>query len=231
MIFTNSKCTYNITLRLNTEILSQSHEERFLGVILDDRLTFKTHRAAIAKKVSRNAGIFFRARHMFKLKTLKSLYSSFIQSHLLFCSTVWGSGSKCTLQNIFIAQKKAIRAITFTRLSVKDQETQSYSYGHTKPLFNKCEFLSVHNLILVQMLSQMHKIYRTVAPVQTCGLFISHSPPLMSESLIPPDIFPLRDGLDTINIIENQNHANKLYFEIPQVRLAKQKQTLTYLGP
>ena len=41
----------------------------------DDNLTSNTHRAAIAKKVSRNAGIFFRARHMFSTNTMQTLYS------------------------------------------------------------------------------------------------------------------------------------------------------------
>ena len=73
--------------------------------------------------------------HMFTLQTLKTLYPSFIQSHLIFCSYIWGTGSKCSLQSIFVAQKKAIRAVTFTKLFTKDNELQTYSYGHTKPLF------------------------------------------------------------------------------------------------
>ena len=233
MIFTNSKTTYDLTLRLNSEVISQSREERFLGVILDDRLSFKSHRAAIAKKISRNAGIFFRARHMFSLQTLKTLYSSFIQSHLIFCSVIWGVGSKCSLQNIFVAQKKALRAVTFTRLFTKDKDTQAYSYGHTKPLFNKCELLTVHNLTLVQMLSQMHKVYRLIAPAQTRGLFNSHYPPQTPELHDIIDHLSLPDGVDPTNIIlpSTDNHVNRTYFTVPQPRLAKQKQSLTYLGP
>ena len=45
-----------------------------------------------------------------------SIRSSFIQSHIIFCSFIRGSGSKSSLQNIFIAQKKAMRAITYPRL-------------------------------------------------------------------------------------------------------------------
>ena len=234
MIFSNSKNrgNYDLTLHLNSEIISQSHEERFLGVILDDRLTFSTHKAAIATKVSRNAGILFRARHMFKLQTLKTLYSSFIQSHLIFCSFIWGTGAKSSLQGIFVAQKKAIRAITYTRLYTKDRVTEMYSYGHTKLLFNSLGLLTVHNLILVQMLSQMHKIYRAVAPVHIRGYFKPQSPPLTTEQPTKHDIMPPR-GLDSDNIIPDHNELinHKLYYTIPLTRLAKHKQTIIYQGP
>ena len=74
MIFSNLKIDTTITLQLNNDTIDQTHEERFLGVIMDDKLTWTSHRAALAKKLSRNAGIFFRARHMFKKATLKLLY-------------------------------------------------------------------------------------------------------------------------------------------------------------
>ena len=133
IIFSNSitRDSYDLKTHLNSEIVGQRHEERSLGVILDDRLSFKTHRTAIATKVSRKyAVVLFRARHIIEPQTLKTLYSSFIQSHLIFCSSIWGTGSKPSLQSISVAQKKAIRAITFTRLFTKDKNTQLYSCIH-----------------------------------------------------------------------------------------------------
>ena len=102
------KKEFNLNLKLNSEVIFQSHEERFLGVIMDDKLSWVSHRAAIRTRISRNAGIFFRARHMFKTKTLKSLYFSFIQAHLVFCCSIWGIGSKNSLRDIFVAQKRAV---------------------------------------------------------------------------------------------------------------------------
>ena len=122
MIFSNAKNKkeFNLNLKLNSEVIFQSHEERFLGVIMDDKLSWVSHRAAIRTRISRNAGIFFRARHMFKTKTLKSLYFSFIQAHLVFCCSIWGIGSKNSLRDIFVAQKRAVRAISFTKLYTKN---------------------------------------------------------------------------------------------------------------
>ena len=233
MIFSNSKNKnkneYNLNLKLNSEIIDQSHEERFLGVIMDDKLLWATHRAAIRTRISRNAGIFFRARHMFKISTLKSLYYSFIQSHLIFCCSVWGTGSKHSLRDIFVAQKKAVRAISFTKLYTKNEETQTYSYGHTKAIFNALGILTIHNLILTQLLSQMHKIYSLRAPIYTRSLFNASYPP-SSEKLLEYIPALKNKDIDTVNILQ-PNEIYRTYYAIPLVRLAQERQSLDYLGP
>ena len=236
MIFSNVG-NYNLSLKLGDEPILQSHQERFLGVIMDDKLSWNAHRTAVAKKISRNAGIFFRARHYFKVPTLKTLYHSFIQSHLIFCSTVWGTGSKNSLTKIFTAQKKAIRAITFTKLYTKNKTTLRYSYGHTKNLFNSLEILTVHNLILAQLLSQMHKIYLHRAPTHIQTLFISRDPPTQSP-IIHPDanndtvIKIQKLGLDTHAIIKmHQSNISLTYFSPQTPRLTSQKHSMIHLGP
>ena len=235
MIFANSG-NFNINLKLGNEDITQTHQERFLGVLIDDKLSWTSHRAAIAKRISRNAGIFFRARHMFKISTLKTLYYSFIQSHLIYCSSIWGTGSRNSLQKIFIAQKKSVRAITFTDLYTKDQSTQLYSYGHTKYLFNSNGILTVHNLILVQLLMQMHKIYISIAPSHTQSMFITHAPPLQETPTVSTDNNSsathkklLKLGLDTNNILLEKKTLT--YYTIPFSRLKKQQHSPTYLGP
>ena len=236
MIFSNLNRSkdyeYNFNLKINSEPIYQSHKERFLGVIMDDKLSWSEHRAAIGMKVSRNAGIFFRARHMFNIPTLKTLYYSFIQSHLVYCSSIWGTGSKNSLRSIFVAQKKAVRAISFTKLYSKDDTTHEYSYGHTKSLFKSLELLTVHNLILVQVLSQMHKIYNLLAPTYTRSLFVAHQPPIPEQSheLHWPDSTLTKKDIKSENIIQS-NKVDYKYFDIPTCRLAKQRQSVVYLGP
>ena len=50
IIFSNSitRDSYDLKTHLNSEIVGQRHEERSLRVILDNILTFKTHRTSIA---------------------------------------------------------------------------------------------------------------------------------------------------------------------------------------
>ena len=241
MVFSNTN-TVTINLELNGSVIHQSHHERFLGVIIDDKLSWKYHHMALANKISINAGLFFRARHMFKIETLKKLYFSFIQSHLTFCPSIWGLGSKNSINSIFIAQKKAIRALTFTNLYVKNKETNEYSYGHTKALFNANGLLTIHNLILTQALAQLHKVYIHQAPNHTIQIFSPCNPPSMKNkdrTSYHPEPNPdtaalLRRGVDTMNIILNENTLygdSMTYFAEPEIRLASQRKSLFHKGP
>ena len=50
MVFSNTN-TVTINLELNGSVIHQSHHERFLGVIIDDKLSWKYHHMALANKI------------------------------------------------------------------------------------------------------------------------------------------------------------------------------------
>ena len=51
---------------------------------------------------------------------------------MIYCSSVWGLGSKSSLSGLFVSQKRAVRTMTFTKLYKKDKITGLYTYGHMK---------------------------------------------------------------------------------------------------
>ena len=112
MIFSNTS-KYDINIEINDTKIKRVTQDKFLGVLIDEKLTWAAHRLAVAKKVSSYCGVLFRARHVLELTSLKTLYYSFIQSHLVYCCNVWGAGTKRSINHIFLAQKRAIRTIFF----------------------------------------------------------------------------------------------------------------------
>ena len=90
---------------------------------------------------------------------------------MIYCSNVWGLGSRNSLQSIFVSQKRAIRTMTFAKLYKKDATTGNYTYGHTKNIFKKYGFLCIHNLILAQALNLMHKVKLGIVPKPISTLF------------------------------------------------------------
>ena len=91
MLFSNRN-TRDINVEISATSIERKKTERFLGVIIDDRLTFKQHRATLASKIARNAGVIYKVKGIVPLHVIKTLYNSFIQSHLVYCSNVWGLG-------------------------------------------------------------------------------------------------------------------------------------------
>ena len=159
----------------------------------------------LASKVSRNAGLIYRLKGLVPESVLKNLYNSFIQSHLNYCSSVWGLGTKSSLNNIFISQKKAVRAI--------ENRFNNFFYNpetgdlpcHTKEIFTRNNILTVHNLIAKNCLLFMHKAYLNVGPENILKLFT------------------------VLN--EHRPRRDPTFFDLPYSRLKSLDKTLPFKGP
>ena len=131
-------------------------EARFLGVIVDDKLNWSHHIKTIVSKMSRYIGVLYRLKSSLPLETRKLIYQSLIQSHLNFCSLVWGFAAKSNIDKILTAQKKGMRAVIpgYSRYYYKNGSTP----GHTKSSFNKFKILSVQNVIAFNSLLFLEKV-------------------------------------------------------------------------
>ena len=133
-----------ITLTLAGKKIFESKKVKYLGIILDDRLTWKIHISELCKKLGRTVGMLFKIRYQCNKKVLRSLYFSLFESHLSYGLPVWGSANQALIQKLFFLQKKAIRAITFSDFR-----------AHSSPLFKKLNVLKVHDLFQYQVSSIM----------------------------------------------------------------------------
>ena len=71
-----------IVLELNRTKIFESPKIKYLGLILDSRLTWKFHIAELTKKLSRSVGMLFKIRDYTPRPVLVSLYHSLFNSHL-----------------------------------------------------------------------------------------------------------------------------------------------------
>ena len=93
----------------------------------------------------RYIGVMYKIKNRITQRARLQIYHSFVQSHINYCSTVWGHASSTLIDSLFSQQKKGIRAVIpgFINYRYKDGETP----GHTKPYFSEYKILNVHNLI------------------------------------------------------------------------------------
>ena len=119
----------------------------FLGVMIDDRLTFNAHVLYIKGKVG--IGILNRCKRNFNYSTLLTWYYSFIYPYLNYCNCIWGNTHSSYLYPLQKMQKIASRIIAGV-----DRRT------HTGPIFREysVQYLKVihllYSVIFVQMPSQ-----------------------------------------------------------------------------
>ena len=234
MLFSNRN-TRDINVKISANSIERKQTERFLGVIIDDKLTFKQHRATLASKIARNAGVIYKVKGIVPLHVIKTLYNSFIQSHLVYCSNVWGLGSKNSVARIFSAQKRAIRGVKQGFVNYFYKKDTGELPAHTKKIFAENEFLTIHNLIAQQAVAFMQKVSAHIVPKPTCDNFElipsndEIAPFITDNCFKQPSLGPHPRRL--LNFITESNEANLTimhprratdFFKPPQFRFSAQ---------
>ena len=102
------------TMALNNIEIKRENSVKFLGVIIDENLTWKNHTEVVENTISKNIGVLYRASHLLDFKNLIKIYLSFIHIYISYPNIVWASTvwAKTKLQGILKKQKHAAR-ITF----------------------------------------------------------------------------------------------------------------------
>ena len=136
MLFSGFKKTKpSINLKIEGESISETVKSKFLGVIIDNKLSWKDHIAYISGKIARGIGIILKARKYLLKESLISLYYSFIYSYLIYCNHVWGLACKTHLDSLIKLQKRAIRIIVGV-----------HPRTYTEPLFQKLKLLKCEDI-------------------------------------------------------------------------------------
>ncbi len=140
MIFKNSNIeSFKNDLFLNGEVLTRVHTVKFLGVQIDDKLSWKNHTDMIGKKLSSAIFIIRRIRYKINQKTAQNLYNTLILPHITYCNVVWGNAYKSYTSNIGRLQKRALRLCYNGRLLKSDE------------LFSATKKLSLENIHKMQV--------------------------------------------------------------------------------
>ena len=72
------KLTKHLSLKLNNEMLQCIEHTKFLGIIIDQHLTWKNHVNYVTKKIIRTTGVLCRIRFYISQPLLRMLYYSLL---------------------------------------------------------------------------------------------------------------------------------------------------------
>ena len=86
------------SLKIDDKEITQVKETKFLGLTLYYNLKWNKHIQNITFKISKLNGILYLTRHLISTETLKYIYISLIQPHLIYCNSLWGNTFQSTLK-------------------------------------------------------------------------------------------------------------------------------------
>ena len=158
-------------LKIANRAIERTHAIKFLGVLLDENITWKNHICSVEKKLAKNIGLLYRAKYFLDESSLKTVYFSYIHSYLNYANIAWASTYQTKLKTVHYHQKHAVRIVF-------NQEKLT----HSRPLLRSLNALNVYQINLYQHLNFMHKVSNNVAPLIFNDMFKKPYTKLMDYS-------------------------------------------------
>jgi len=137
----------------NLNPIMSERSYKYLGILIDENLSFDHHTSYLAGKISRSLYFISKSKNILPKRTLLNLYYALIHPHFLYCATIYSSINAKNFHKLEILQKKALRLINLAKAN-----------SHTKTLFIKDKILPLEKLIQFQKASLMHSIYYEYCP-------------------------------------------------------------------
>lgn len=151
----NKKRVENVKIKFCNDYLEEVESCKYLGIFIDNSLSWKCHITFVCKKIRPVIGILSKIRHLLPVTVLRTLYYTLIHPHILYCIETWGTTFKSYMEPLYILHKKLVRIITF-----------SHFIAHTKPLYTMLNILPIPKIIFQNISLLVYKELNTDVPIK-----------------------------------------------------------------
>ena len=145
--------------------------------------------AAVRAKVSRYLRVMFKIKSRLPIKVCIQIFQSFVQSHLNYCSLVWGFSAKSHIHSLLTKRNQGIRTIMPGYVNYWFEGGKLPA--HTKEKFKEYNILTVHGIFVTNALIFMHNFHH-----------FANSLPFSIRNLIPETIPKFGDNINIQGSIE-----------------------------
>ena len=159
--FPQRKIDFDLDLHLANTPVEQVHTFDFLGLTINDTLSWNDHICKISLKLSKIIGILKRLSNILPRQQLMLIYNSLFLPHLNYSILAWGF----TSDRILVLQKQAIRLISSAGFR-----------AHTEPLYKELQTLKVEDIMRVRALKFYFRYTHNELPQYFSDMFANERP-------------------------------------------------------
>ena len=141
--------------------IERVHDFNFLGLTIDENMSWKAHIHKISNKVSRSLGIINSLKNTIPRPILLTLYNALILPHLQYSILCWGSNPG-KLVNL---QKRAMRLISGSKYN-----------AHTEPIFKRLDLLKLDDIFKLSVLKFYYRFNKGILPHYLQNMFHENVP-------------------------------------------------------
>lgn len=134
-------------------VLERVREYKYLGVILDDRMTFNAHAEFITGKIAKKLNYLSRIKNDFSLATRATIYNTIILPHFNYCATIMGMFTGEQVSKLQKLQNRAMRILL-----------NANRYENLNRMRVKLDWLSVNEYIKFNMLIFIFRLDKGLLP-------------------------------------------------------------------
>ena len=136
-------------IKINGQMVARIACTKFLGDLIDEKLSWADYIQSIKMKISKDTGILNKAKKYINLSTLVTLYHRFLYPYLTYCLEVWEGAGDVYL----LSQKRVVRIMR----SLPHR-------AHTEPIFLDLKLLNIYQLYKQKIVLFMFKYIRGCLP-------------------------------------------------------------------
>ncbi len=103
----------------------QEEGVKFLGVVIDENLDWKLQTNNVRKKIGKGNYLLWRYKNSLSTGMKKTIYESFVRTHISYCLPVWGARKTAELTDL----KKTIKRI-WSKIGIRRQHTNTRLVEH-----------------------------------------------------------------------------------------------------
>ena len=172
MIFKPSKIindfinNYKLKIVISDKLINRVNIVKYLGLYIDENLTWSEHIKQLTSKLSSLIGIIFRKRYIIPNNCKRNIYFALAYSHLIYCIEIYGK-AKVSVLNPLVTKCNALLRILQNKPRLSS----------TKDLYTSYNTLPINLLYKLAILNFMHRIIYNPhnTPVAITNLFHSNS--------------------------------------------------------
>lgn len=153
MVITNRKLSGDVDVKINLQSLERESEFKYLGIILDDRLTLNPFTDDICRKLNKKFGVFKRCEKKLPFFSKLTFYNSLVQSHIDTSGSTFFCLNLSQLSRIQLIQNRFMRSI------LRAESRRSIS-----SMLEELKWMSIKQRVNWNCLKFIHKLQQGYGP-------------------------------------------------------------------
>jgi hypothetical protein len=151
MLFTSRPVVAPRNITFNGSILDWVDDFRYLGLILDNKMSFKKHITSVCQGLSKAHGVLHALSFILPFSSLKTLFYSLFISKFSNTLVIWGGVPLCTKKPVITLMNRTLRSILRVRY------VDNVPLIRTNELYRQSKILKLDDMYKFKLLQFMNR--------------------------------------------------------------------------